>query len=319
MAPIPVARPLAAGIVFPTALPTRRLHIALAPDGPDHFRYLAVCDDRSWQGAGQSPFARAVLLDALVDVRRDVDTAVVLRVAARVPGSGLSDGHAAGIEAHLPRLWIARAEGSDRAALDDLEDRLIRQIRHRSRSADPLVIATDGSAFGRFTGHSWLAESGRFGLSGHKEHTHVRGSLALLAELRAIDAAIKDNPYQRLHILTDCRPALSVLDRWRRGDDRPHHIDFAWECVPDEVRELRDAVQSDAGLLSFSWTPGHRGLPLNEGADGLARLALRRLRGREVIPRARFAETADGLAEAFATTYRAARSAAGDTVLEAVA
>ncbi|WP_369403321.1 RNase H family protein [Gordonia hirsuta] len=318
MAPVPVARPLAPGIVVPTALPTRELHIALAPDGPDRFRYRAVCGDRIWQGTGRSPFARAVLLDALVDIRRDVDPAVALRVAARVPGPGLGDRHAAGIEAHLPRLWISRAEGADRAALDDLEGRLIRQIRHRSRSADPLVIATDGSAVGRFTGHSWLAASGRFGLGGRKEPTRVRGSLALLAELRAIDAAIKDNLYQRLHVLTDCRPALAVLDRWRRGDDRPHHIDFAWDCIPGEVRDLRDAVQSDTGLLSFSWTPGHLGLPLNEGADGLARLALRRLRGREAITKDRFAETAEGLAEAFAAAYRTS-PASGNTDLAAAA
>ncbi len=60
-------------------------------------------------------------------------------------------------------------------------------------------------------------------------------------------------------------------------------------------------LYQQAGQVEIQWAPGHRGEPLNEGADALARLARRYVKGGSGLTKVDCKIRAEGLAEAFAT------------------
>jgi ribonuclease HI len=66
--------------------------------------------------------------------------------------------------------------------------------------------------------------------------------------------------------------------------------------------------------LDIRWIRSHQGEPLNEGADALARLASRYVKGDSELSAAAYRERAGGLASAFAAEFRR-RAAEAETVL----
>lgn len=63
-------------------------------------------------------------------------------------------------------------------------------------------------------------------------------------------------------------------------------------------------LHRNASRLDIRWTRSHQGEPLNEGADALARLASRYIRGNSGLSAADYRRRAKGLADAFAAEFR---------------
>lgn len=181
-------------------------------------------------------------------------------------------------------------------------------------SAGSLVVATDGSATRGRVGWGWLAEDGRHGYGTARPSVRqcARRRHPVLAELRAISAAIASLPHRHLVIRTDCRHAISLVEEWiLRGDRLPdgyvatHHTavkrgGLVW---------MQEQVRKERPRLDIGWVRGHAGDPLNEGADSLAKLARRGAEGTwgftaDDVPR-RARDIADTFVAAHQTTQSA--------------
>ena len=127
----------------------------------------------------------------------------------------------------------------------------------------------------------------------------------MVAELRAIDDAVRKVPGRRLNIFCDNSYAVSMARKWMDGQ----------QILPEGYRTERAAGKT-AGLLiaqrrlhlnrariDIRWTRSHQGEPLNEGADALARLASRYIRGDSGLSPTEYRRRARGLAEAFAAEF----------------
>ena len=179
----------------------------------------------------------------------------------------------------------------------------------------PVTVATDGSAARGSIGWGWLASDGTHACASAKPSVREcgRGSLALLAELRAISAAIDALPSQHLTILTDCVPALALIRGWIEGADRlpvgyvaTHHT----ASKKGGLIWMQEQVRREAHRIEFGWVRGHVGDSLNEGADSLAKLARRATEGTWGFTPADVPTRAQSIAEVFATDHRRLATAA---------
>lgn len=102
-----------------------------------------------------------------------------------------------------------------------------------------LTVALDGSVRGRFGGYGWLASDGRYGLQGRIDSRRFIGCRAsMVAELRAIDDAVRKVPGRRLNIFCDNSYAVSMARKWMDGQ----------QILPEGYRTERAAGKT-AGLL----------------------------------------------------------------------
>ena len=178
-----------------------------------------------------------------------------------------------------------------------------------------MTVATDGSAARGSIGWGWLASDGTHACASSKPSVREcgRGSLALLAELRAISAAIDALPSQQLTILTDCVPALALIRGWIEGADR---LPFGYVATHHAATKkggliwMQEQVRREAYRIEFGWVRGHVGDSLNEGADSLAKLARRATEGTWGFTPADVPTRAQSIAEVFATDHRRLATAA---------
>jgi ribonuclease HI len=149
----------------------------------------------------------------------------------------------------------------------------------------PVLLATDGSVKGnarrRLLGWGYLSTSGHWGLGG----AVFEGRLSPLgsdpyavAELYGVQMALTGplDPATPLRLQVDSSTALAYLRRWRSG---------ALAAMPNGYSLRPRTNGSEPGLvrlaklvhaypdLTFVQVKGHAGHPLNEAADGLARMA----------------------------------------------
>ncbi|MFT3660148.1 MAG: hypothetical protein QM809_01760 [Gordonia sp. (in: high G+C Gram-positive bacteria)] len=300
MTAIPTARPLAAGIVFPRIRPVVDVHLVVMRFGHGRFRYRAQAGGQQWHGEIQAGFARVALLDVVVAVRREIDTDTGLRVVARFPGPPVTHPHATALEAHFPGVRIEIERGRDAPDLDRIQRRLTHEIRVAAHRLPVLTIGADGSVTRRHSGYGWLSEHGDHGSTAYADTGLTRHrDRIVVAELRAVAAAVDAHRGRRLKILSDSRNALALLDRWRTGERAlPHGYD-AWKHLPAALHTLHDDVAAEHSQVAYEWVPGHRGQPLNEGADSLARLATRRADHPEALTEREHRRRAADLAAAF--------------------
>jgi ribonuclease HI len=178
-----------------------------------------------------------------------------------------------------------------------------------------LTVATDGSSHHGRIGWGWLAHDGQHG-QGSRKPTRgecARRSHVVLAELRAISAAISALPDRPLQIRSDSTAAIALVDEWMRGGDRlpqgyvtTHPLATrkgGLLCMQEQVRTHRHRID-------ISWVRGHVGDALNEGADSLAKLARRAAEGTWGFTTDDVDRRAHEIADAFATHRRSLATAA---------
>lgn len=138
-------------------------------------------------------------------------------------------------------------------------------------------MATDGSVRESITGYEWLASTGQYGLLGFPHRRRQIGTdPVLVAELRAIDAAVRSIRYAPLTILSDSRSAVRMVRRWMAGDCvLPDGYTTDLRSGQAGLIQAHNRIHAHPDRIDIQWRHGHQGDPLNEGADALARLASR--------------------------------------------
>jgi ribonuclease HI len=178
-----------------------------------------------------------------------------------------------------------------------------------------LTVATDGSAAHRRIGWGWLAVDGQhgYGSASPSRRSCATHSLAVLAELRGISAAIDGVPGRDLLILTDSRAAITLVREWIAGGDRVppgYPTTQLGASAMGGLLRIQKQVRRDAHRIDIRWVRGHAGDPLNEGADSLAKLARRHAEGTWGFTAEEIPGRARSIAEAFATERRQHATAA---------
>lgn len=292
----------------PTPRPMTNVALAVQHAGAGRYVYCACGADVELAGRVTAAGTHIAVLEAVIDVvRREPRRRI--RFGVRLPAGSPLWRHRPEIEALLPGALIEFATCDDALYLRIAHTRIAAELAPPAPTdADftPVTVATDGSVRGSITGYGWLASTGEYGLLGFPHRRRQIGTdPVLVAELRAIDAAVSHIRHAPMTIVSDSRSAVRMVHRWMAGD-----------CVlPDGYTTDRRSGQAGLVLaqnrihaqrtrIDVRWQRGHQGDPLNEGADALARLASRRLASKGELSAAEYHQRAAGLATAFAAAFR---------------
>ncbi len=184
-------------------------------------------------------------------------------------------------------------------------------------TAAPLFVATDGSVRKRIiAGSAWLASSGEYGLDAVRHSTKMHGSaVVLVAEVRAIGAAVQKLRGRDMTIYSDNAAAVELVERWTDGHDvLPKRYPAYRESgkTPGLVR-IRQTIYEHRDQITVHWVKGHSGEPLNEGAHRLARLASRFKLSDGTLNRDEYRCRAEDLADTYSREFNRRRT--GDAQL----
>lgn len=303
--------PRICGVSRAEVRPIRRIAVAVQEADGGGFLFSAVDGDDAalrWSGTLRSATADVALLEVFVQIRREIDLPDRIRFLVRVPRGSLLWAHQEELRSALPNCTIQGPGPRDGDLMTAAEAGLPAETPPPVDQLllPALTVAADGSVRGRFGGYGWLASDGRYGLQGRIDsRTFIGCRASMVAELRAIDDAVRKVPGRRLNIFCDNSYAVSMARKWMDGQ----------QILPEGYRTERAAGKT-AGLLiaqrrlhlnrariDIRWTRSHQGEPLNEGADALARLASRYIRGDSGLSPTEYRRRARGLAEAFAAEF----------------
>jgi len=311
--------------------PIRRIAVAVGVEDGGLFTFHAVDGDDAaltWSGTLRAATADAALLDVFVRIRVEVDPLDRIRFLVDLPRGSLLWLHQDEVRAALPRCTVQGPGPRDGELMATATAGLPPEPEQTTPTdADritlpALTVAADGSVRGKFSGSGWLASDGQYGLNGRVDSKRVIGRRAsMVAELRAIDDAVLRLNGRHLTIFCDNSYAVSMARKWMAGQ----------EVMPEGYRTER-AEGKPAGLvvaqrrlrlnksrLDIRWTPSHQGEPLNEGADALARLASRYVKGDSGLSAAEYRQRAGGVAEAFAAEFQRSEGAGANRQATAAA
>jgi ribonuclease HI len=176
------------------------------------------------------------------------------------------------------------------------------------RPRGQLVAATDaGYSKKHEGGYAYVTSDGRWGLRHWLGRSYLDPSgpsAVLVLELRAVAYLLETRSAPPELLLSDSATAIRYLQAWQRGDRSwmPSGYDLRRRSghesrLPTLVR-LAETMAALPGLR-IEHVRGHSGHPLNEAADALASLAMRRLPAEEARARA------DGIARAFVDAWYA--------------
>jgi ribonuclease HI len=320
MTPKPVARPRPEPAPAPPPPPFPTVAVKIT-NHEGIFFYYATDGVQSWSGSAAAPTRDAALVDIFSDIRSDIARPV--RFAISVPPTNPIWQHINELQKALGCL-VERAHLGDQSLMDEAGNRVrellpvtntlgfqtpppVEQPAEKAMEpvvGEPLTVATDGSVRGSYTGYGWLANDGRFRLLGSMKPKGLQVQKAvLLTELRAIDDAVRSLPGHPLTVLTDSTIAASLISDWMAGCDfYPHGFPGA-EADQHPLSYIRESIHANRERLSCRWVKAHRGDPLNEGADALARLASRYVRGDTDLVGNEYERRAAGIAESFSAEF----------------
>ena len=295
--------------------PLRSIAVAVQSIDGGGFAFNAVerLDGERWSGTVEAPNCDAAHLEVFSCLRSEIDSADRLRFLVSLDRTSLIWKHPKELRIALPGCSVQGPSLADAVVVAAARAGLppewvpLEPVPLDQLSREPLIVATDGSVRRRkFIGYGWLAANGQHGAHGAEHSPKVAGKkVVLVAELRAINEAVRNLPNRRLSLLCDSRFAVDIVGRWMRGDT----------VLPDGYSTERDGGAT-AGLvtarnrihfhrdrITISWVPGHRGEPLNEGADALARLGSRYSVGDSGLTPTEYRQRARGLADGFAQEF----------------
>lgn len=308
MAPKPTAAVRPVDIVPARPRPMLSVAIALVQRGESSYRYSARSAELGWTGTVQAECADTAVLDVIRGIR-DASDVERIRFLVKMPPRSMLWALRDEVALLMPGVWIERPRLSD--------EQLVRQafagLREAAPAATgPVVVATDGSVRGKITGYGWLASTGEYGLQGFRHSTKLIGpKTALVAELRAIGAAVQKLRGRDITVLSDSKLAVAMVKRWMAGDDVLPEGYSAYRMsgkTPGLVRAQR-MIYEERDRITAVWVKGHRGEPLNEGADALARLASRYALGDSELTGDEYHRRAEDLARTFSREFNRARTA----------
>lgn len=306
MAPKPVAGTRPLDIVTARTRPMLSVALAVRARGRSVFAYSASSAQQRWSGTVDAESADTATLDAIRRIRATSE-AERIRFVAQLPSRSTLWALRDEVALLMPGVWIERPRFSDEALVRDALTGL-REVM----AAAPVCVATDGSVRGKITGYGWLASSGEYGMQGFRHSTKLIGpQVVLVAELRAIGVAVQKLRGRDITVLSDSRLAIGMVKRWMDGEDvLPEGYRAYRESgkTPGLVR-ARQMIHEDRARITPLWVKGHRGEPLNEGADALARLASRYALGDSALDAAEYHRRAEDLAVTFSREFTRARSA----------
>ncbi|MCV7056518.1 ribonuclease HI [Mycolicibacterium gilvum] len=306
MAPKPVAGTRPLDIVTARSRPMLSVALAVRPRSRSVFAYSANSAQQCWSGTVDAESADTATLDVIRRIHAAAD-AERIRFVVQLPARSTLWALRDEVALLMPGVWIERPRFSDealvRGALSGLREVM---------AAAPVCVATDGSVRGKITGYGWLASTGEYGLQGFRHSTKLIGpQVVLVAELRAIGAAVQRLRGRDITVLSDSRPAIGMVKRWMDGEDVLPEGYLAYResgKTPGLVR-ARQMIFEDRARITPLWVKGHRGEPLNEGADALARLASRYALGDSALDATEYHRRASDLAVTFSREFTRARSA----------
>lgn len=315
MAPKPRVGTRPIDIALPRPRAMQSVAIAITGDSRGGFGYAACSAQQCWGGNVDAECVDTALLDVIKHVREACDVERI-RFLVQVPVRSTLWALRDEIALLMPGVWIERPKLSDA----ELMRNAIAGLRPIATTVptEPVVMATDGSVRGRYTGYGWLASSGDFGLQGFRHSQKLIGpKVVLVAELRAIGAAVQQLRGRDITILSDSKLAVPMVRRWMAGDDTLPEGYSAYRQsgkTPGLVRAQR-LLREERARITVMWTKGHRGEPLNEGADALARLASRYALGDSGLDGAEYHRRAKDLAETFSREFSRDRETSTRTLI----
>jgi ribonuclease HI len=271
------------------------------------YRYFATSGERSWHGVITAPTREVALLDIITTIHAEIGAGRPVRFLLTVPPHNRIWQHRSelatlgylierGTFQDQP-LLTAVAAGLDATAPADPPAAKIPGVR------PALTVATDGSVRKSCTGIGWLASNGRYGLRGARHPVSAIGPQAvLLAELGAIGDAVLSLSAHPLTLISDSTKAVAMVHQWMDGHDILP-AGYPSTGKPGPLVAARHQIYTARGRLSCRWAKGHRGEPLNEGADALARLASRYVRGDSGLTESDYHHRAAGLAQGFSAAF----------------
>lgn len=308
--PLPRPRPRRVDLAFAQPRPVESIVIDVA-ESHLGYCYAAVSAQRSWSGVVAAPNVEVAVLNAIDEICAGRPEHQRIRFVPCV-GSGSPLWHcAAQIFTATADWWIERPTRADGSLVATAAGQLERaRLGLLSLPVDrgPITVATDGSIRCRHAGFGWLASSGEHGLDGFVASSkRVGTNPVLVAELCAIGSVVCGLPRHRLTVLSDSRAAVAMVNRWKRGDFvLPAEYPVAESGVDQNLIAMQRRIHAERNRITLRWVRGHRGEPLNEGADALARLASRYRRGDRDLNDDEYRRRASGIAKGFAAAYRRA-------------
>lgn len=307
--PMPVARPPRIDLVPARPRPLMSVAVVFACQRGSKFRYAACSDSRQWAATVEAESVETAILDVIRRVRAESEIERI-RFLVQIPQRSTLWALRDEIALLIPGVCVERPRLSDEPLVVRAREGL--RVTAPAPPSGPVWVATDGSVRGTATGYGWLASSGEYGLLGFRHsRKQVGPKVVLVAELRAIATAVEKLRGRDLTVLSDSRLAIAMVQRWLAGDDvlpegyPTHRADGK---TPGLVKAQR-MIHAERERITPVWVKGHRGEPLNEGADALARLASRHVLGDSGLDAEEYHRRADGLAEAFAAEFNRQRSA----------
>lgn len=312
MAQVPQARPRRVDLVYARPRPAESIAIAV---GETAFGYRYAAVGESWSGSGvvAAPNPEVAVLDAIDAVRAGHQGAARFRFVVNLACGSPLWRYAGQISEAAGDWWIERPDHADRsflaAAVASVQNACPAHPMPfpspRAVNGGPVTVATDGSVRQQHAGFGWLTSSGDYGLAGYRSSSKRVGTEpVLVAELRAIGAAVSALPRHHLTVLSDSQHAIATVNGWKRGQPAMPAEYPAEE--PDRehcLHAARRRIYVERDRIEICWVPGHSDVPLNEGADALARLGSRYRRGDADLDDDEYHRRAAGIAQAFAAEF----------------
>ncbi len=288
--------------------PLTTVALAITHAGGGHYAYCAAASEGIWSGTVTAATPDAATFDAVIEVRDRVPEPTRLRFAIRLPTRSPVLLNRVEIETILPDVMIDYPRSGDAELMRAAKSRLHRDVQTTAEDravTGSVTVATDGSVRGPVTGWGWLASSGEHRLLGFRHRrTQIGGAVVLVAELRAIADAAHRLRCADLMVLSDSKQAVDMVGRWLAGDFvLPTGYTTTRSSGKAGLVQAQQRIHARRQSFSIEWLPGHTGHPLNEGADGLARLASRYALHDSGLSRDEYVRRADGLARAFASQF----------------
>ncbi len=312
MVQVPQARPRRVDLVFARPRPAESIAIAVA-ETAFGYRYAAVGESWSCAGVVAAPTPEVAVLDAIGVVCAGRQGLERLRFVVNLTCGSPLWRYAGQISEAAGDWWIERPDHADRsllaAAVASVQNAYPAQPvplpSPRAVDGGPVTVATDGSVRQQHAGFGWLTSSGDYGLAGYRSSSKRVGTEpVLVAELRAIGAAVSALPRHHLTVLSDSQHAIAMVNGWKRGQPAmPAEYPAEQPAREHCLYAARRRIYAERDRIEIRWVPGHSGVPLNEGADALARLGSRYRRGDADLDDDECHRRAAGIAQAFAAEF----------------